>query len=504
MSAILTVSELTRRVKDSLEAEFPFVWVKGQVSNLARPSSGHIYFTLKDRDAALSVVWFRNRQFGLGQTGLAQTGLAPIVLDGSGEAAGPDHGPQVHPLTGEVLEGPLPPLADGVECLCAGRLTVYPPRGSYQLAAELVQPQGAGDLHLAFEALKRELAERGWFDLSRKRPLPVNPVRVAVVTAATGAAVHDFIRVASTRGRGCEIRVFPTPVQGEAAPASIAAALEAAGSAVQGNGRSRSGGGRWAEAVALIRGGGSLEDLWAFNTEPVARAVVECPVPVVCGVGHEVDVTIADLAADQRAATPSHAAQLLWTERRELAQAADGLEMDLRRAFGDFLDDRGAALGHLVRALGLVSPRRRLEGLRERFWYAVSGLARAGEAFVRRKAGTLDRLAAGLDTDFGLARLQARQAELAALAGRLRLAGLAHLESRQASFETLRAGFLPLDPQAPLERGYGLVRVRRSGRFLRDPAEVSPGDALDITVARGRVAAVVAGQEADPKGAGRE
>lgn len=476
MPSILSVSELTRRVKDSLEAEFPFVWVKGQVSNLARPSSGHIYFTLKDREASLSVVWFRNRQFGLAG---GEHGGAAGDIDGGGAE------PRIHPLTGEVLEGPPLALSDGMEALCAGRLTVYPPRGSYQLAAELVQMEGAGDLHLAFEALKRTLAERGWFDLSRKRALPPNPDRVAVVTAPGGAAIRDFLRLAEGRGLGAEIRVFPTLVQGEAAPDLIAEAL------------ARACADGWPQAVALIRGGGSIEDLWAFNTEAVAKAVLDCPVPVVCGVGHEIDTTIADLVADLRAATPSHAAQLLWTEREALAQAVDDLELSLRRAFDEFHADKGRELAGLVRSLGLVSPARRLEGLSERFAGTLAALRRAGEDFLGSRERDLERQVSRLSLDGPLRRLQAREEALCGLGQRLGRAARAFLSDKAAGFETVRAGFLPLDPEAPLARGYGLVRVRRTGRFLRHPGEVAPGDGLDITVSGGRVAARVEADEAE-------
>jgi exodeoxyribonuclease VII large subunit len=231
VSHILSVAELTQALRDVLEAEFPFVWVRGQVTNLARPASGHLYFTLSDADAALSVVWFKGAQ-------------------GRGARSGVD------PLTGEVLEpGRDVPksLADGQEVLAAGRISVYAARGSYQLVAELVQPSGVSDLALAFEALKRQLAARGYFDEERKRPVPPNPTRVALVTSPVGAAVRDFLRLAEARGTGASIRLYPSLVQGDAAPAQLAAALDAA---------NRDG---WAEVVALIRGGGSLEDLWAFK-----------------------------------------------------------------------------------------------------------------------------------------------------------------------------------------------------------------------------------------------
>lgn len=410
MPHVFTVRELTLAVGEVLGGQFPFVWVRGQVGNLSRPASGHVYFTLRDADAALSVVWFRNRR-----------------REGAGRG--------VDPLTGEVFaEDDAFVLSEGAEVLAAGRIGVYAPRGVYQLVAELVQEYGVGDLHLRFEALKRKLAGLGYFDLSRKRPLPAHPERVAVVTAPGGAAIRDFLRIASERGRGAQIRIYPSLVQGQAAPAQIVEAM------------ARAVADAWAEVVVLIRGGGSLEDLWAFNEEAVAKAVFECPLPVVAGIGHETDVCLADLTADLRAATPSHAAQLLWPERAALAQQVDGLETGLLKSFARFLALREAGLERLAQALAWLSPERRLE----------------------RQAQALDREARALDT-----------------------AMRSLLERLASGLDLLKARLVGLDPEAPLTRGYSLVTVRRTGRFLRDPAEVAPGHGLDIRTRGGVVGARV-------------
>ncbi|GFK95559.1 Exodeoxyribonuclease 7 large subunit [Fundidesulfovibrio magnetotacticus] len=451
MPHIFRVGEITRALKDVVEGQFPFVWVRGQVSNLARPASGHVYFSLKDEESVLSVVWFKGSRLGL-------------PLEGR---------ERYDPLTGEVLEEADPSawLSEGVEALCAGRLTVYAPRGSYQLVAELVQDMGLGRLHLEFEALKRRLAQLGWFDQERKRPLPRDPVRVALVTSASGAAVKDFLRVGGSRGLGCEVRLHPCLVQGEQAPGQIARALEAAGAD------------GWAEAVALVRGGGSLEDLWAFNTEEVARAVVECPVPVVCGVGHEVDVTIADMAADVRAATPSHAAQLLWSERPVLAQRADEALEALERGFARFLAGRAECLEGLARALSWLSPRSRVERLGERLEDLSTRLARAGQDLTRRGADGLEALARRLDAcgpSLGDTRA------LDALESRLELAAGLHAERAGARLELLTARLEGLDPLGPLARGYALA-LKADGTALRSVTEASPGDRLDIVARDGRL-----------------
>ncbi|MBQ4132564.1 MAG: exodeoxyribonuclease VII large subunit, partial [Desulfovibrionaceae bacterium] len=240
MSKIYTVQELVQLLKGNLETRFPFVWVRGQVSNLSRPGSGHVYFTLKDENSCLDAVWFRQAQLC---------------------------GGKFNPLTGEVYENDARldlarTMQNGEDILCAGKITVYPPQGRMQLLVELADPVGVGLLQQEFERLKKELWARGWFDLERKRPLPANPARVAVVTAPGGAVIHDFLRIAGNRGYGGEIRIYPSLVQGEGAPDSIAAALNA----VFAHG--------WAEVAVLIRGGGSLEDLWAFNSEKVAETII--------------------------------------------------------------------------------------------------------------------------------------------------------------------------------------------------------------------------------------
>jgi len=483
MQHIFRVGEITRALKDVLEGQFPFVWVRGQVSNLARPGSGHVYFSLKDEEAVLNVVWFKGSQDGLSLNATER----------------------YDPLTGEVIEGPKGAswLADGADVLCAGRLTVYAPRGAYQLVAELVQDMGLGRLYLEFEALKKKLAGKGWFDSGRKRPLPAQPERVAVVTAPAAAAVRDFLRVARTRGTGCEVRIFPSLVQGDLAPGQIAEALDAAGSD------------GWAQAVVLIRGGGSIEDLWAFNTEAVAEAIFNCPVPVVCGVGHEVDVTIADMVADVRAATPSHAAQLLWQDRSVLAQRADELEMRLSQAFERFSRLLGDRLAHLEKALSWLSPRERVGRLAERLDSLGSRLHRASNVLVSSAQAKFDATARELTRSgqnipaaaatalsdlqrrlhaFGPAWLESSGRLVEGLSQRLSSSGGRGLERTQSKLDLLAARLHGLDPRKPLERGYALAR-KADGTFLRSVAEVERGEGVDIIVRDGTVKSIVSDVE---------
>lgn len=481
MPHIFRVAELTRALKEVVEGQFPFVWVRGQVSNLARPGSGHVYFSLKDEDSVLNVVWFKGSH-------------AALTL-GNGE--------RYDPLTGEVLEhgGGTEWLSDGTEVMCAGRLTVYAPRGVYQLVAELVQDQGLGKLYLEFEALKARLAVQGYFALERKRTLPPNPSRVAVITAPGGAAIRDFLRVGQERGMGCEVRLYPVLVQGENAPGQIVAALHAAGADAA----------CWAQVIVMIRGGGSIEDLWAFNTEVVAKAVFKCTIPVVSGVGHEVDISIADLVADVRAATPSHAAQILWPERAVLAQGLDESEMGLRAAFNRYFLAREDRLNALAKALGWLSPKGQVARLAERLEDLSLLLGSAMAQGLERREGTLADLRRRL-CSFGPGSLAGREQEMADLTRRLGAFGPGWLAGREQGVETLglrlgaagsrlvarresamdllAARLDGLNPEKPLERGYALAR-KADGTFLRRIEDVASGDTLDIIISNGTVKTVV-------------
>jgi exodeoxyribonuclease VII large subunit len=462
MPHVFEVGELTRSLKAVVESEFPFVWVRGQVVNLSRPGSGHLYFSLRDAEASLSVVWFKG-----GQGGRVTPG-----------------GERYDPLTGEVLERSLAAvLADGMEVMVAGRLTVYAPRGSYQLVAEVVQEVGAGRLWLEFEALKKALAAKGYFEQARKRPLPPQPTRVAVVTAPAGAAVRDFIRIGRERGQGAKVRIYPTLVQGEAAPAGIVRAML------------RAVADDWAEVLVLMRGGGSLEDLWAFNTEDVARAIFASPLPVLTGVGHEVDVTIADMVADLRAATPSHAAQLLWPERDMLRQRVDDAEMALRRLAGALLATRQRELAVLARGLSWLSPARRLARLEESFAAGQKRLVRAGAGYLDGALRRLETLEGKVARRFDRQSLDALDGALDRRQERIASAMRLFLADHQGRLDVAATRLAGLDPAGPLARGYSLTTVLRTGKFLRRESEVRPGDKLDVMVYEGRVRAVVTENE---------
>ena len=341
---VFTVSEITSAVAELLGEAFPRVAIRGQISNLKRQSSGHLYFSLKDEGAQLGCAMWRSSADKL------------------------KFRPQ-----------------DGQEVVASGRIEVYPPHGKYQLIATSLSPLGLGDLHVKFEELKKKLAAEGLFDASRKRPLPLWPRRVALVTSPTSAAIRDFLRIAYRRMPGAWITVLPVRVQGDDAWKEIAAAVRAVPRLGE------------FDVIVVGRGGGSIEDLWAFNEEGLARAIVDSPVPVVSAVGHETDTTIADFAADLRAATPSEAAEVVFPDAAELAaQIADG-RARLQGAVGQRMEAARERLRRLAQHRALAEPAQRLRRIAQDLdqWEerAVLALTRRVEASRER----LSRVASHLE-----------------------------------------------------------------------------------------------------------
>ena len=343
---VYTVSALTAEVKAVLEDSFPAIWVEGEISNFKHHTSGHMYFTLKDAQAQIRGVMFRghNRLLRFQPT-------------------------------------------DGLAVLVCGAVTVYERRGEYQITAEFMEPKGVGALHLAFEQLKAKLEAEGLFRDSRKRPLPLLPRKIGIVTSPTGAVIRDMLTIIARRFPGLEVLIHPVAVQGVGAAGEIAAALGRLGSRAD------------LDVLIVARGGGSLEDLWAFNEEIVARAVAACPIPVISAVGHETDVTIADFVADLRAPTPSAAAELVVAQRDELRQRVDEFTARGLSALQRVMAVRRSRVEMLGRHLLLLSPvarlarqADRLQGLRRRLeaWWALFRTVR-GERLARA-AATLESL----------------------------------------------------------------------------------------------------------------
>jgi exodeoxyribonuclease VII large subunit len=428
---ILTVSELNRAVAGILERNLPVARVEGELSNVVRAASGHWYFSLKDASAQVRCVMFRGR------------------------ARHVDFSPR---------DG------DRVEVLALA--TLYEARGEFQLNVEAMRRAGAGDLYRRFLELKDRLQREGLFDAARKRPLPAHPGAIGIVTSPQAAALRDVLTTLRRRAPAIPVVVYPTQVQGAEAPAQIAAAIGRAGSRRDG------------EVLLLVRGGGSIEDLWSFNDERVARAIAACPLPVVVGVGHETDFTIADFVADLRAPTPTAAAELVAPDRRELARGALGLARRLLMAMRRRLDRASQRLDTGTRLLRPPSAQwrdraRRVAALAQR-------LAAAGNAQRLRRAGAVDRLAA---------RLRAPRADLAgqrleALERRLARAVREALAQRGRRVESAAAALALVSPQAVLDRGYAIVSSADGG-VLRDAARARPGDALSVRLASGRLDATV-------------
>ena len=418
---LYTVTTLTARIRDLLEGEFADVWVEGEISNLKEAASGHSYFTLKDAGAQLRAVLFRN--------------------------------------TSRFLK--CKPR-DGLAVVARGRLSVYDPRGEYQLIVDYLEPAGLGALQLAFEQLKERLAAEGLFDGTRKRPLPRLPQRIGLVTSPRGAVIADMVRILRRRFENLHLLLYPVRVQGEGAADDIVRALGyfnlPPARQVRGP----------VDVIIVARGGGSLEDLWAFNEEQVARAIAGSRVPVISAVGHESDFTIADFVADARAPTPSAAAEMVIETKVQLHRQI--------RTLRETLAQRAR--------YRLLALRHRLSGLAaHRAFEGVRGL-------VRRRAQQVDDLDRRLRRLDIRLRLQHGRASLAGCVARLEHALRLSLERDRGRLASLSAQLQHLGPLAVLDRGYALV-YGPDGRLLRDAAKVEPGDVLDVRLQKGRLAAEV-------------
>lgn len=454
---IWSVGELTSDLKRLVEGEFDPVWVVGEVSNLRRQRSGHLYFSLKDDRASMPAVCFR-------------TQARRLEFD----------------------------LRDGLEVLAQGRLSVYEPHGKYQLIVDRLEPRGLGALQAAFQQLKDKLEKEGLFEATRKRPIPLLPRKVGVVTSPTGAALHDFLRVLHRRHPRLEVLIAPARVQGESAAREVARQvkrLDARGDC---------------DVIVVTRGGGSLEDLWAFNEEVLARAMAACHTPLVTGIGHEIDHTIADFVADYRAPTPSAAAEKVAPELSMLEESLRHHTQRLRAAVRRRIDTERHRL-HASWAR-VEDPRRllahhrlRLEGLRERVESALDDGLRARAGALRQQARRLDALhpRRTLREDEKIlrslrerlvrraptARLAQERARLVELDTLLREAVRTGLAGCRQLHRGLGHRLDGLSPLRALDRGYGLVRAK--GRVVRRASDVQPGEGIQIDVATGRIEAEV-------------
>ncbi|MBX3747914.1 MAG: exodeoxyribonuclease VII large subunit [Verrucomicrobiae bacterium] len=442
---VFSVAEVTARIKEVLERQVGEVWVSGEVSNLRLQASGHAYFTLKDASAQLSCVLFRG-------TAVEDRGV----------------------------------LRDGQRLVVRGEVSVYEPRGQYQLIVRELEAQGQGALQAAFERLKRKLEEEGLFAPARKRPIPRYPRRVGLVTSPTGAALQDVLHVMERRYAGIELVLAGCRVQGAGAEQEIAGALQALGgwSAARPDGEGL-------DAILVTRGGGSLEDLWAFNEEVVARAIAASPIPVVSAVGHEIDFTIADFVADLRAATPSAAAELLTAGYVEAGDRVRRQGRRLQRLAETAWERVAERFERLARRLQRSHPRRRLQERMQRLDEAQSALTRRVRETLRHWAMQWRQLDRRLSVNRPTRRLDAARERCRGHAAALRAAIAGALRERRERLARLALRLELLSPERVLKRGYSITVEAGSGRVVRQAIEVEPGTLLRTRLAQGEVRSVV-------------
>ncbi len=430
---ILSVSALNRLARQALENRFPLLWVGGEISNLRRPASGHVYFALKDENAQVDCVIFRGR---------AQ--LLPFRLQ------------------------------DGMRVEARARVTLYEARGGFQLNVEAMCHAGIGALFEAFARLRAKLENEGLFAADRRLPLPRFPRRIGIVTSLQAAALHDILAAMARRAPHLPVVIYPTLVQGGEAAANIAEAIRNAASRDE------------CDVLIVARGGGGIEDLWAFNEEAVARAIADCPIPVITGIGHETDTTIADLVADCRAATPTAAAELAsagYVEAQsDLLRLATAMRAETRR----LLQERMQRIDLLGRRL--IHPGERLGRLRAE----TAHLATRLDAGLRQRIGSRFADLQRLQARFALRRLDLRHArrDLDEIAGRLRASASTGLSRHANRLEQLTASLDHLSPQAVLQRGYSLVR-KTDGSIVRDAAQLAVTESVHLSFGTGAAEAQV-------------
>jgi len=441
---VYSVTRLNREVRAVLDGSFPLLWVGGEISNLARPSSGHLYFSLKDQHSQVRCALFRNQRLRL----------------------------RMQP-------------ADGMQVLTRVRVGLYEPRGDYQLTVEYMEPAGDGALRLAFDQLKEKLAAEGLFDPAQKQKLPVFPRQIGIITSPSGAALRDVLSVLRRRFPAIPVVIYPTPVQGEDAPRRIIGALRTACLRAE------------CDVLLLCRGGGSLEDLIAFNDESVARTISACRVPVVTGIGHEIDFTIADFVADQRAPTPSAAAELVTPDSAYWLQRNTQLRVRLLAVAQRRLRESSVGLRHLTTRLRALQPTVRLQQQQQLLDGLELRLRRATQSVLRQDRLRLANAGARLASTTPVHRVHGLQRLLAQLDSRLYSSirsELQRLRQRLAKAVQLLDNVSPL---ATLGRGYSITRRLPGGEILFDSRTVTPGDRVETQLRSGSiVSAVIASRPA--------
>jgi exodeoxyribonuclease VII large subunit len=435
---IFTVSELTETIRALLETNFGDLWVEGEISNCRLWNTGHLYFTLKDGDAQIKAIMFRS---------------AVRYLKFKAE--------------------------DGLHVTVRGQLGVYSPKGEYQIVCEHMEPRGLGALQLAFEQLKKKLQAEGLFDAARKRPLPALPRTIGIVTSLDGAALRDIIKVLKRRHPNARLLIRPARVQGDGAAAEVADALRMI---VKVPG---------VDVVIVGRGGGSMEDLWAFNQEPVARAIAASPVPVISAVGHETDVTIADFVADVRAPTPSAAAEMVVAAKNDFCARIDRLTDRLAVAVRKDVERRRGTVHLLLSRRGLAGWQTRLAMRGRHAAELTHQLRRVADGIVGRRSRELGALRLRLEARDLRRRIGAVRTRLGTASGRLAAAATRTQHRTQSRFGALAGRLENLSPLAVLGRGYAVCWNEERTVILRSASAVAPGDAVRVTLFEGELSCEV-------------
>jgi exodeoxyribonuclease VII large subunit len=434
--AIFTVSQISRSIRNLLEGEFRFVRVCGEISNLSRPFSGHSYFTLKDEGAQLRAVLFKGQQRFLATE-----------------------------------------ICDGQQVICHGRISVYEPRGDYQLIVDTVDFQGSGLLQKQFEELKRRLAAEGLFDEKRKKIIPPFPRKITLITSPSGAAVHDFLKIWRNRGWKATIQIFPVRVQGAGAAEEIARAITRVNKKLD------------TELIVLCRGGGSLEDLWAFNEERVARAIAGSVLPIVTGIGHEVDFTIADFCADLRAPTPTGAAEQIIPDLSLLQKEILFSQKQLVTLLLKKIDSYSRQVSQNRRLLGDLGMI--LSHFTQRIDHTTSSLTGSMERLLQQRNLTLERIMARIQRQSPSNRITLQSQRLRHATDKLMQRLQALLQQKNAIFSTQAALLESVSPLATLARGYAIVKRKKIEKNQKEiitrSDQTHPGEQIEILLHSGRL-----------------
>lgn len=438
INTAISVSQLNRRVKTLIEQGMTRLWVEGEISNLSRPASGHIYLSLKDDSAQVSAAWFRQRQ------------RAPAIG-----------------------------FKNGDRVLAFGRVSLYEARGNYQLIIEELEPAGEGVLKRRFDALKLKLANEGLFDEDRKQALPSLPTRIGIITSASGAAVSDVLSILGRRFPAVPVVIYPAAVQGDAAPGELLSALSIA---VRRN---------ECDVLILCRGGGSIEDLWAFNDEILARAISDCALPIISAVGHEIDFTIADFVADMRAPTPSVAAEIVVPNQDDWLRQISGIAIRIARVGRRALEDTAQELDWLGRRLVASSPAATLQRQRQSLREQGGRLNSAMRQQLLEQKSKLQSVTSELMALSPALSVQQSIANLQRLRQRLTASVQNPISDANHKIALLGRALNSVSPLATLDRGYAIVKASDSDKVLLSTSEMKAGDDIRAHLSRGEFVATV-------------